>query len=105
MKVKSKPKNKTGTTFALDKSNGVKQPKISYQKGDNDFYWLNLNNKKDFYIIPEHELLTRNIINIDRTTSIYLTPNSTTGNNNWANKYLFDYTKMDEEKLKKMFDL
>ena len=108
-KVYSKEKTRNYTRFNLDKSNSrvnrVKQY-ISYKKGDNDFYWLNVNNKKHFYIIPEHELLSRNIINIDKKTSINLNPNSTIGNNSWANEYLFDYTnftKLDEEKLKQCF--
>lgn len=103
-KVSSQKKNYNSTQFKLNKSNGKKKS-ISYQQGDNDFYWLHLNNKQHFYIIPEHELLTRNLINRDKTSSITLTPNSKIGNNSWANEYLFDYTKLDEKKLKKMFHL
>ena len=103
--VSSKTKNKNFYEFKLNKSNG-KNKKTSYKTGDNDFYWLNLNNKQHFYIIPEHELLTRNIINIDKTSSICLTPDSKRNNKtNWANGYLFDYTKIDEKKLKIMFHL
>ena len=93
--------------FTLEKHNGRKK-RISYQQGDNDFYWLNVNNKQHFYVIPEHELISRNYINIDKRSSISLNPNSKKGNNIWANEYLFDYTnitKMDEEKLKKMFHI
>ena len=110
-KVSSQTKNKNCTTFNLDKSNGkingVRQH-ISYQQGDNNFYWLNVNNKKYFYIIPEYELLSRNYININKQSSITLTPNSKKGNNIWANEYLLDYTnitEIDEQRLKKMFQL
>ena len=103
-KVSSKMKNRNGITFSLQKSNGRKKT-ISYQQGDNDFYWLNVNNNQHFYIIPEHELLTRNHINFDKVIGIYLIPNSKTGKNSWANEYLFDYTKIDEEKIKRMFHL
>ena len=106
-KVKSQRKNGKDTTFKLDKSNGVKKI-ISYQKGDNDLYWLNVNNKQHFYIIPEHELLIRNIINIDKTTSINLNPHSTNNKHYWANEYLFDYTNLTEidiQRLKTMFNL
>jgi len=102
-KVKSQQKNKS-VRFTLDKSNGKKKF-ISYRKGDNDFYWLNVNNKQHFYIIPEHELLTRNIINTDKTTSICLNPNKKNSKYSWANEYLFDYTKIDEDKLKRMFQI
>ena len=110
-KVCSKKKNRNGTEFHLNKSNGKVDrihQMVSYQKGDNDFYWLNVNDKKYFYIIPEDELIIRNYINVDKTTTITLTPNSKKGNNIWANEYLFDYTnitEIDEQKLKKMFQL
>ena len=100
-------KTKNGVSFTLDKRNGkingVRQS-ISYKTGDNDFYWLNVNDKKYFYIIPEHELLSRNYINTVKQSAIYLTPNAKKNSKHfWANEYLFDYTKIDEEKLKKMF--
>ena len=104
-KVSSKMKNRNGITFSLQKSNGKKKT-ISYQQGDNDFYWLNVNNNQHFYIIPEHELLTRNHNNFDKVIGIYLNPDSTKKcKNSWAKEYLFDYTKVDEEKLKKMFSI
>ena len=110
-KVRSQTKNKKGYNFALNKScgivNGVRD-KTSYQKGDNDFYWLNVNNKQHFYIIPEHELLSRKYINIDKKASICLTLNSRIKKNRWANEYLFDYTNLTEidiQRLKTMFNL
>ena len=108
-KVCSQHNNRNCIEFKLNKNkgsiNGIPQ-KTSYTQGDNDFYWLNLNNKKHFYIIPEYELISRNYINIDKQSSISLTPVSKRKNkNSWANEYLFDYTKIDEEKLKKMFHL
>ena len=112
-KVKSKKKNENGTAFQLKKSNGrmngggggVKQC-TSYKTGDNDFYWLNVNNKKHFYIIPEKELIDRKYMNTDKKTIIYLIPDSKREcKNSWANEYLFDYTKIDEVKIKTIFGL
>ena len=110
-KVSSKNKNGNDTQFILNKSNssnnGVQQH-ISYQQGDNDFYWLNLNNKQHFYIIPEDILISKNFINTDKRSGIYLNPNSKKGKNSWANEYLFDYTNITEidiQKLKRMFHI
>ena len=112
-KVISKKKNENGTAFQLKKSNGrmngggggVKQC-TSYKTGDNDFYWLNVNNKKHFYIIPEKELIDRKYMNTDKKTIIYLIPDSKREcKNSWANEYLFDYTKIDEVKIKTIFGL
>ena len=106
-KVSSKMKNGNGTHFHLDKSNGKKNF-TSYKTGDNDFYWLNVNNKQHFYIIPEDILISKKFINTDKTSSIFLTPNSKINNNIWANEYLFDYTNITEidiQKLKTMFHI
>ena len=108
-KVNSIKKGETGTGFTLKKSNGsinhIKQW-TSYKTGDNDFYWLNVNNKQHFYVIPEHELISRKYIDTDKKTVITLNPASNKKcKNSWTNEYLFDYTKLDGEKLKKMFNL
>ena len=110
-KVKSQRKDRNYTSFSLGKNNGRingKCQKTSYKNGDNDFYWLNLNNKKHFYIIPENELLTRNYINTDKQVKIILNPDAKNGKNSWANEYLFDYTNLTEidiQRLKTMFHL
>jgi hypothetical protein len=67
------------------------------KRGDADFYWLDVPNKKDFYIIPENELIERKYINIDKHKSIYLNPES--DDKLWCKAYLFDYTNPDFDKI------
>jgi hypothetical protein len=105
-KVGNIKKNKKGTLFGLHKNNG-KINKIheftSYKTGDADFYWLNAPNKKNFYIIPENELIERKYIDVDKKKSIYLNPES--DEKPWSKPYLFDYTKPDLDKIKSLFKL
>jgi len=94
-------------SYNINKNNGCDEnhnrKAISYQKGDNDFYWLNINNKKHFYIIPENELITRNYINVDKISSIYLNPE--VDDKHWSKDNLFDYTNINEEKIKLLLGL
>lgn len=66
----------------------------SYQKGDNDMYWLNCKNRK-FYVIPEKELIDNGFIG--NKLKLYVSP--TNENTEWCNKYLFDYDNVDKERL------
>lgn len=104
-KVGNIPRGKNGASFALFKNNGTQNKKHihqSYKKGDNDFYWLNVPDKKYFYIIPENELIKHKYIDLETKRNIYLNPNT---KDHWSQKYLFDYTKPDIEKIKNLFEL
>ena len=69
----------------------------SYEKGDNDLYWLNCKNGK-FYVIPEDALLENDYIGKEcKKEKLYVS--STNQNTEWCNKYLFDYNNVDKEKL------
>jgi hypothetical protein len=51
--------------FCICKNNGTKNGKhnqIQYAVGDNDFYWLNCDNKKTFFVIPELVLIDKRLI-------------------------------------------
>ncbi len=104
-KVGSYQKNKNGIIFSLHKNNG-KDNNIrkfqAYKKGDNDFYWLNIPDKKYFYIIPEKELIDREYVDVDTRRSIYLNPST---KDHWTQKYLFDYTNPDIDKIKQIFKI
>lgn len=100
-KVGTTPDNKNGASFCLYKHDG-KINFTSYKKGDNDFYWLNLPNKQHFYIIPEKELIDHGYLDIENKRMIYLNPKN---KDHWSQKYLFDYTKPDIDKIKSTLNI
>ena len=60
--------------FQLCKNNGANKGKkinIQYDVGDNDFYWLNVDNKKTFFVFPEQLLIDRGIIGNTKTTKFF----------------------------------
>ena len=68
----------------------------SYEKGDNDFYWLNCKNGL-FYVIPEDALFEHGFIgNNSKKYKLYVSP--TNANTSWCNEYLFDYNNIDNDK-------
>jgi hypothetical protein len=102
---------KDGIIFSLHKNGGGKQNGVRkfkpYGEGDNDFYWLNFPNKKNFYIFPEKELIKHGILsthnqkgkrNISMTVSKIKT-------NKYDTKYLFDYDNLDENRLTELFEV
>jgi len=101
--------------FCIYKNNGKIDKKRSfcrYDIGDNDFYWLNCEDKKFFIIIPEKVLIDRNLIgknkgdskNKKKFVSFRLTIDGELYKNSWLNDYLFSYDKMNQKKLLKIFE-
>ena len=43
-------------------SNNYRKKNCQYDVGDNDFYWLNVDNKKTFFVFPEQLLIDRGIV-------------------------------------------
>jgi len=86
--------------FSLYKSNGSKN-KIQYDIGDNDFYWLNCDNKKHFFVIPEKVLIDRGLIgNKNNTLCLTVTIKETFHKHNaWLQPYLFNYENIAKERL------
>ena len=92
--------------FQLCKNNGTKNGKhnqIQYDNGDNDFYWLNCDNKKTFFVIPEKILIDNGLIgnNLDKK-SIFLkfTVKSPLHKScSWLQPYMFNYDDIDKERL------
>ena len=83
--------------FRSEKRNS-KSKLVPYEKGMNDFYWINIKNddksEKYFYILPETKLIENGFIKdkdegIVGKTSISLNPFNSS---KWYNDFLFDYT-------------
>ena len=99
--------NNTRYLFMLCKNNGTKlvnnkrkSNQIQYDKGDNNLYWLNCDNKQHFYVIPEQILINKGYIgNIKTKTFLKINPTSRQIATNWLTPYLFDYTAVDKDRL------
>ena len=72
------------------KLNGTRS-QISYQIGDNDYYWLNADDKQLFYVIPEQTLLEKGYIGYSGKKQLKINPKETT-HNAWVQPYKFNYT-------------
>ena len=92
--------------FQLCKNNGIinnKRNQIQYDIGDNDFYWLNCDNKKTFFVIPEKILIDRGIIgnNVDKKLQfIKITVKEILHTkSSWLQPYMFNYENIDKDRL------
>jgi hypothetical protein len=101
---------KDGIMFSLHKNNGMQDGVRKfrpYNEGDNDFYWLNLPDKKYFYIFPETELIKHGILSTNNQKGkgkLYITI-SKIKTNKYDTKYLFDYDNLDENRLTELFEV
>jgi hypothetical protein len=92
--------------FQLCKNNGRingKQNQTHYDIGNNDFYWLNCDNKKIFFVIPEKILINKGVIgNSTDKKSIFFkitVKEILHKNSSWLQPYMFDYENIDNERL------
>jgi hypothetical protein len=90
--------------FFMCKSNGITNKKINhiqYDIGDNDFYWLNCENKKIFFVIPEQILVEKQLVgNIKNKLSLKVTIKDILHPlSSWLQPYMFDYDNIDKERL------
>ena len=87
--------------FFLCKNNGSSN-KIQYDIGDNDFYWLNCDNKKDFFVIPEKFLIDKGFIgnkieNINRQSFKITVKEKLHQKSNWLKPFMFNYETINED--------
>jgi hypothetical protein len=66
----AKINNENRHIFFLCKSNGFHN-QIQYDIGDNDYYWLNCDDKKYFFVIPENILIDKEFIGNKNEKKIY----------------------------------
>jgi len=77
---------------------------MQYDVGDNDFYWLNCDNKKTFFVIPEKVLINKGLIGNTKETNNSLYLNITIKDTlhpkiSWLQPYMFDYENINKERL------
>lgn len=97
-------KNRNGYSGAILKRLG-KNKTQNYNYEDNDFYWFHIPDTDFFYVIPQFELLYRNIISLYEVAgrkSIYLHTEPNDYKHSWANEYLFNYKNINQEGLLKL---
>lgn len=93
--------------FQLCKNNGSingKQNQIQYDIGDNDFYWLNCDNKQTFFVIPEKNLIDKGFIGnkIENNNKQHLkitVKKELHRKSGWLQDYMFDYEDIDKHRL------
>ena len=101
-------KNDNFIHIIIHKSNGAidKVRKFkSYDKGDNDFYWIHFPDKKTFLIIPENIFIEKGLVQCDNNKQKPLTIDINKIEQHWVFPYLHSYENPDEERLKKIFNI
>ena len=69
-----------------------------YSAGDNDFYWINCNNKQIFFVIPEKILIMKGYVgNPEGPIFFSLNPYNLSETSMWIKPYIFDYETIEEE--------
>ena len=95
--------------FTLVKNNGNidnRRNQIQYEKGDNDFYWLNCDNKKHFYLVPEEVMIEEGYIgNTNKLKKILKVNPLSNKVSSWITPYLFDYDNIDKYLLLQLLGL
>lgn len=98
--------SKTKGTYR-DKNGKKRRNVVNYDRGDNDFYWLNVKDNNTFYIIPEHDLCQKRYINERSDKKLHqrfnLYPNNYYSDDKWTNSYRFRYDDLNVDKLKSLF--
>ena len=98
--------NENRYCFKLCKNNGIINKKcnqIQYDIGDNDFYWLNCDNKKIFFVIPEKILVDKRLVGNEKenkNTFFKITIKEVLHKSiSWLQPYMFNYENIDKERL------
>ena len=72
---------------------------MQYDIGDNDFYWINCDNKETFFVIPEQNLISKNIVGNNKSkTSFKITINNILHyKSQWLTPFMFNYKTIKDE--------
>jgi hypothetical protein len=86
------------------KKNGKKH-QILYQKGDNDFYWFNIEDSNIFYIIPENIMIQHNLVSKETEIINSKIINFNKPQYKWLSDYKYDYSNINKEQIQKIFNI
>jgi hypothetical protein len=104
----AKINNENRYIFYLHKNNGTNN-QIQYDIGDNDFYWLNCDDQKYFFVITEKILFDKGFIgnkNEKNNTCLkFVVKETLHKNSSWLQPYMFDYENIDKERLLHILNL
>ena len=99
--VVSRQPNKSSLSANISKHAG-KTGTVPYFEGDNDFYWVNINDTdENFYVIPETILLENGYISCNEQVGKKYV--SITEYNSWLQPYRFCYKTINTEQEKERF--
>jgi len=95
-------------SFFLCKNNGIvdgKRNQIQYNINDNNFYWLNCENKQHFFVIPEKILIEKGFIgnkeeNKNKQNFKITIKDDLHHKSNWLKPYMFNYETINDEENK-----
>lgn len=79
---------------------GENKKKISYIKGDNDFYWIHVPESDLFYVIPQVELLKRDLISFEKSNdckSFLFNIKNEDAKHSWVSEFMFNYKNVNKE--------
>ena len=101
-KVATLGKNEGYSVFLKRKSTGP------YMKGDADLYWINIPDRKWFYLVPDAAMIQYKCVSDGGNDCVgnmtfYPERGSTGAKHQWTNKYKFSYDDVTEEEMFKIF--
>jgi 7-cyano-7-deazaguanine synthase in queuosine biosynthesis len=75
-----------------------KQNQIQYDIGDNNFYWLNCDNKITFFVIPEKKLIEKGFIGNNKTKKTFkiTIKEELHYKSKWLEPFMFNYKTINE---------
>jgi hypothetical protein len=76
-----------------------KRIQIQYDIGDNDFYWLNCDNKQTFFVIPEQKIIEKGLVGNDknRKTLKITIKDELHNKSQWLIPFMFNYNTINQE--------
>jgi len=107
-KVASKRNNRNAYCCGLYKNGGKllsNKTSISYEKGDNDFYWIHIPDYEYFLILPEKILIERGYINKYNSKRHSLSIPGVISKEHWLSQYIYSYDHLCKPNICALFNI